>query len=214
MFELAADSVAENNVSQVLSFKKSPDFEMPGDRNTDNLYEVTVRASDGTLNADRMVVVKVINVDEDGKVTISPENPTTGTELTATLTDTEGGVSASGQISGENWTWHRVSAAADPATTSNAIMNETSSTYTSVAVDAGMHLRAMVSYFYQYSTDDDTERKTGVSAAIQVQTSRANQAPKFSEGTSTFRVVAENVAANAEDNTGDDDTDRGRPTTT
>ena len=49
---------------------------MPGDRNTDNLYEVTVRASDGTLNADRMVVVKVINVDEDGTVTISPENPT------------------------------------------------------------------------------------------------------------------------------------------
>ena len=61
---LAADTAVEgevaNDVSQVLSFKKSPDFEMPGDRNTDNVYEVTVRASDGTLNADRMVVVKVI----------------------------------------------------------------------------------------------------------------------------------------------------------
>ena len=44
-----------------LSFKKNPDFEMPGDRNTDNVYEVTVRASDGTLNADRMVTVKVTN---------------------------------------------------------------------------------------------------------------------------------------------------------
>ena len=66
LFELAADTVTDaNNVSQALSFKKSPDFEMPGDRNTDNLYEVTIRASDGTLNADRMVVVKVNNVDED-----------------------------------------------------------------------------------------------------------------------------------------------------
>ena len=37
-----------------------------------------------------------------GTVTISPENPTAGTELTATLTDTEGGVSASGQISGQS----------------------------------------------------------------------------------------------------------------
>ena len=51
----------------VLSFKKSPDFEMPGDRNTDNVYEVTVRASDGTLNADRMVTVKVTDVSEDGR---------------------------------------------------------------------------------------------------------------------------------------------------
>ena len=48
-----------NGVSQILSFKKSPDFEMPGDWNDDNLYEVTVRASDGTMSADRMVVVKV-----------------------------------------------------------------------------------------------------------------------------------------------------------
>ena len=40
---------------------------MPGDRNTDNVYEVTVRASDGTLNADRMVTVKVTNaIEEDG----------------------------------------------------------------------------------------------------------------------------------------------------
>ena len=73
LFELAADSDDTNGVSQVLSFKKSPDFEMPGDRNTDNVYEVTVRASDGTLNADRMVTVKVTDVAEDGTVTLSSE---------------------------------------------------------------------------------------------------------------------------------------------
>ena len=57
---------------------------------TDNVYEVTVRASDGTLNADRMVTVKVINFDEPGKVTMSPEDAVVGVELTATLTDSGG----------------------------------------------------------------------------------------------------------------------------
>ena len=81
---------------------------MPGDRNTDNVYEVTVRASDGTLNADRMVAVKVTNATtEDGRVTLSSEEALVGVELTATLTDLEGGVSASGQITDESWTWHR-----------------------------------------------------------------------------------------------------------
>ena len=79
---------------------------MPGDRNDDNLYEVTVRASDGTMSEDRMVVVKVTNVPENGMVALSPEDAVPGVELTATLTDQEGGVSASGQITGERWTWH------------------------------------------------------------------------------------------------------------
>ena len=34
---------------------------MPGDRNRDNVYEVTVRASDGTLFADRELIIKVTN---------------------------------------------------------------------------------------------------------------------------------------------------------
>ena len=74
---------------------------MPGDRNQDNVYEVTVRASDGTLNADRMVTVKVTDVAEEGTVTLSSEEALVGVELTATLTDLDGGVSASGQITDE-----------------------------------------------------------------------------------------------------------------
>ena len=55
-----------------------------------------------------MVVVKVTNdANEGGKVTLSPEDAVLGVELTATLTDPEGSVSASGQITGERWTWHR-----------------------------------------------------------------------------------------------------------
>ena len=47
-----------------LSFKTAPDFEDPSDANNDNLYEVTVRASDGTLHADQMVKVTVTDVNE------------------------------------------------------------------------------------------------------------------------------------------------------
>ena len=61
-FELADDPENVNDARQVLSFKEKTDFEMPGDRNEDNVYEVTVRASDGgTLYADRMLIIKVIN---------------------------------------------------------------------------------------------------------------------------------------------------------
>ena len=148
LFELAADTVDGNGVSQVLSFKKSPDFEMPGDRNDDNLYEVTVRASDGSMSADRMVVVKVTNVVEPGKVALSPEDAVPGVELTATLTDPEGSVSASGQITGERWTWHRDSSEIFEASDGNDIDNATSPTYTPTSTpapgDVGMYLRAMV----------------------------------------------------------------------
>ncbi len=48
----------------VLSFREAPDYEKPTDRNRDNVYEVTVRASDGVLHEDRMVKVTVTDVDE------------------------------------------------------------------------------------------------------------------------------------------------------
>ena len=206
LFELAADTLVDgnNDVSQVLSFKKSPDFEMPGDRNTDNVYEVTVRASDGTLNADLMVTVKVTNLPEVGKVTLSSEDALVGVELTATLTDLEGGVSASGQITGESWTWH--SGNTDEFTLADdavGIGGATSSTYTPVAADADTtdagYLRARVSYTYQFGA-----KKMGTSDAVQVQAIRENQAPKFKDGASTFRVIAEDAAP---DDTDDNNTD-------
>ena len=189
LFELAAG---------VLSFKESPDFEMPGDRNQDNVYEVTVRASDGTLNEDRMVTVKVINATdpvEDGLVTLSSEEALVGVELTATLTDLEGGVSASGQITGESWTWFTGPMADD---VTNLIVDADSSTYTPVAADADVgagYVKAMVSYTYQFGAT----KKMGTSDAIQVLTSRENQAPKFRDGSNTFRVVVEGVEANTAD---------------
>ena len=39
-----------------LTFKDAPDFEMPGDANGDNVYEVTVVAADGDGNRGTMDV--------------------------------------------------------------------------------------------------------------------------------------------------------------
>ena len=72
------------------------------------------------------------------------------------------------------------------------IPNETSSTYTPVSED--QYLRAMVTYTYQGGAVE----KTGVSDVVSVQISRENHAPRFADGASAFRVVAENTAGLAD----------------
>ena len=204
-FELADDTELGNDVNQVLSFKEKTDFEMPGDRNRDNVYEVTVRASDGTMNADRMLIIKVINdADEGGKVTLSPEDAVVGVELTATLAHMEGGVSASGQITNPTWQWQRAAVPSAPDETCadvmnwEAIENATKDTYTPVsddrdpgAIPSGGCLSAMVNYNYQFMTARSPARSVGTAVLV----SQANQAPKFMDGTRTFRVVMESVKA-------------------
>ena len=49
----------------VLTFAASPDYEDPDDSNVDNVYRITVRASDGILTASRDVTVTVTNVNEN-----------------------------------------------------------------------------------------------------------------------------------------------------
>ena len=82
------------NASRDLSFQAKPDYEMPADANGDNVYEVTVRASDGTLNEDRMVMVMVSNVDDapavSGPSSVNFVENGTGPVATLTATDPEG----------------------------------------------------------------------------------------------------------------------------
>ena len=54
-----------NQTSGVLSFATTPDFEAPGDANTDNVYEVTVAVSDGQGGSDtQQIAVTVTDVAE------------------------------------------------------------------------------------------------------------------------------------------------------
>ena len=57
MFELNDPDPAEAD-TKVLAFKEKADFEMPGDRDQNNIYEVTVVASDGSESSELDVTVK------------------------------------------------------------------------------------------------------------------------------------------------------------
>ena len=69
---------ATDNV-RTLEFMDKADFEMPMDSDKDNIYEVTVVASDGVEMAERAVTVKITDSDEAGMIMLSSENPVTGT---------------------------------------------------------------------------------------------------------------------------------------
>ena len=73
----------------VLRFKSAPDYEDPADSATNNMYEVTVQASDGGADttATEDVTIQVTNVDEPGTVTLSTLQPQVGVDIMATLDD-------------------------------------------------------------------------------------------------------------------------------
>ena len=61
------------------------------DDNRDNVYEVTVIVQDnGGLTGMKKVRITVMNVNEAGKLVLSPEQPHDGMPVTATLTDPDG----------------------------------------------------------------------------------------------------------------------------
>ena len=88
----------------VLTFKTSPDFELPRDANQDNIYEITITASDGNLSAAVDVTVTVTNVNEAptiaGLTTIGYAENATGAVATYTAVDPESDDSITWSVSG------------------------------------------------------------------------------------------------------------------
>ena len=104
----------------VLAFKSPPNYERPPvdsanpmeRRESQNVYEVTVEASDGGgSNTNRMdIFVKVTNMDDDGVVTLSTVQPEGDFLLFATLTDEDGlhELNPPGLLAATTWQWARV----------------------------------------------------------------------------------------------------------
>ena len=146
MFELGGA------VDNVLAFKMGmePDFEMPSDKNPkDNIYEVTVVATAGGKTAGRDVTVKVTNVEEAGKVTLSGAGaqPRVGSEMKATLADSDGGEK------NVMWQWSK-------SDTSNGTFTDidkaTMDTYMVMDADLDMYLKATATYLDKtYAPDTD-----------------------------------------------------------
>ena len=79
----------------VLSFQSAPDYEAPGDANTDNDYVVEVIASDGTSNTSRTVTVSVTGLNDNAPAfssgtTASMAENSTATGYTAAASDADG----------------------------------------------------------------------------------------------------------------------------
>ena len=112
-----------------VTFKAVPDFEAPKDVGKDNVYNITVVATDSDGQTDEMdVTVTVTNVEEDGTVTLSLLQPRIGTALTASLTDIDG------PVSDVKWQWAR-SDSNTPGGTYDDIDDATAASYTPVMAD-------------------------------------------------------------------------------
>ncbi|WP_201276175.1 peroxidase family protein [Methylotetracoccus oryzae] len=75
-----------------LSFVAAPDFDLPGDADGDNVYDVSVEVSDGLVAATQALSVTVLDVNEPPTITSDPvaavdENTTFVTTVTALDTD-------------------------------------------------------------------------------------------------------------------------------
>ena len=200
---------------KILEFKEKPDFEDPMDSNGDNVYEVTVQASDDANMGTKAVTVKVTNRQEDGKVKVTPAQPRIGIPVTAELTDSD--IVAYGPM----WNWQRRMLAENEAESCAdaaspvwmGIRDATSATYTPHAEDLDYCLRAVAMYndgFHQQGVEGSTPSTTGIyldttptrpnrfdktanMALSAVQYPSVNLPPEFGSA-STKRFVPENAA--------------------
>ena len=151
---------------------------MPSDTGADNVYHVTVEASDGTDTGSLAVTITVTNEDEWGSLAIPFDQPEVDIELTALLADRDG------TVSGETWKWENSS---DGQTNWATISGAASSSYTPVAADVDKYLRVSVTY-----TDPHGPGKTADAVTADTVLAEPNSAPQFSDAT-VSRTVAENT---------------------
>ena len=169
--------IFEISKAGVLTFASPPNYEKPSkDDDTDNVYEVTVTAS-GKSKATQKVEVTVIDVDEDGKVTLDHPQPQVGTALGASYSDEDSGKAD------VKWQWSSGDTKDGDFTD---IDKATTDSYTVKSGDAGKYLKATVTY-----TDKFGSGKTASEVSENAAEARplANAAPKFTDEDKTTADV-------------------------
>ena len=98
-------STPDNGIGRRLHFENPPNYEDPQDANRDNVYEVMIRVVDSDdLVGEKSVRVTVMNVAEDGKLTLAPDQPDDGMPVIATITDPDSPAEYGGVVV-TNWMW-------------------------------------------------------------------------------------------------------------
>ena len=146
-------STPDNGIGRRIHFINPPNFEDPQDANRDNVYEVTIRVVDSDdLVGEKSVRVTVMNVEEDGKLTLSPEQPDDGMPVIATITDPDSPAEYGG-VTVTNWEWATsVSSTATEFPEDSIVPGASMSEYTG---SVGDFLWARVSYRDGKSVMDD-----------------------------------------------------------
>ncbi len=183
-----ADKLSIDESSGVLTFEEAPNYEMPADAGRNNVYNVTVVATDdGTgkgnkMTAERMVVIMVTNVEEDGTVELSAQQPKIGVEVTASVTDLDGAPTD------VTWEWQRDDNQGTedaPSTTGVEIKGATMAAYTPTKDDEGKYLRAIASY------TDGKGKDTSMATSAAVVAVRTDNPPEFPKTEGGKRYIVE-----------------------
>ena len=197
-WSLSGDDAEDFEISEdgMLTFKESPNFEAPADMDTDNVYMVTVEASDGTTdNVMQAVTVTVTNVDEPGMVTLwagmvaLTMPPQVGDTITGAVMDPDDTeMDSDDDVTVESWQWSRTMTP-DMMASWMDIDGETNAAYPVMEGDTGYYLRVMATYTDAAGTDMHREYSPATMMVTAMMT-----APMFDSETAT-REVAENTAA-------------------
>ena len=137
-------------------------------------YAVTITATDTAgVTAAADVTINVTDVDEAGTVALSVVTPAVGRQLTATLSDPDGGVT------GRNWRWSRGRSRTGSFTPISGAAN--AATYAPVTADVGRFLKATVSYTDSFGAGKSAETVSDNAVAT-------NPPPVFADPSVTFTV--------------------------
>ena len=170
--------------SGVLAFNAPPDYEAPADADTNNVYLVTVRASDGN-NADTLAVT----------VTITDKNePPAFTEEIATRTIAEN--TAAGQNIGPPFLATDPDAGDTPAYTlggTNAASFGIVATSGQLQTKATLDHETKDSYTVTITATDSSDASDTITVTITV--TNVNETPEFPSTETGDRQVAENTVA-------------------
>ena len=152
LFEYSVPADAQG-IGRRLHFKQAhlPDFETPMDANRDNVYEVTINVVDTQgATGQKNIRITVNNVDETGKLTVTPAQPHLGGMAVAALTDPDGVESIT------DWNWYAGPTNVRDAETTSLIPGATMNYYVPKG-DAivGQFLWAEVAYRDGESVEDD-----------------------------------------------------------
>ena len=173
------DRLAFSIADGVLRFTATPDFEARADTDHNNVFEVTVEATDGTNTGELHVSVSLANVNEPGSVTMSSAQPETGRPLVASLEDPDGETSIA-------WSW----ASSGDLSNWTVIIGASSAQYQPRdPEDVGASLRATA----RYEDGHGSQEVSAISARPVRRFSASNVAPMFPTSESGRRSIDESA---------------------